>query len=158
MPRSTLQGWGEPIASWDYSTATPQVDFTGLGGYRELLIWGDGITTDTASADAPALRVSSDNGSTFLNTAYSNGGTASSGGWVVNSNGASSVAHAFRIELLDFNSSARKPKYSATAFVIGSSGTANRWGSRAVGPYNAIRIHLLSANFTSGQICVYGRN
>ena len=157
MPSSTLQGWGEPIASWDYSTPTPQVDFTGLGGYRELLIWGDGITTDTAGTDAVQLRLSDDNGSTFLNSNYEAENSTTS--YIsLNNSVATGIKQGFEIQVLDFNSAVRKPKVFGLGVRIATAVNV-RWATRAVGPYNAIRFFCNGgANLSAGLIRVYGRN
>lgn len=145
-----LRGWGEPIATSSASGAT--VDFTNLGGYKELLFWGDGLLFGGAS-DAPGMRFSSDNGSTYISSGYENG-DSTTGNFSIGSN--ATTAHGFLIEVLDFNV-ARKPKVRADAARIGVA-VANRWGTRAAGPYNAVRFLGAGNNFSAGTITVYGRN
>lgn len=147
------RGWGEPIATWDYSTGVANVDFTNLGGYRELLIWGDDITFGGAS-DAPALQLSTDNGSSFLNTGYEDG-TATTSYWPLTPN--ATGEHLFKAEIIDFSHATRKPKFAAEAVRLGV-GVTSRCGTRAAGLYNAIRILSGGANnFSAGFIRVYGR-
>jgi len=145
-----LRGWGEPIASVSASGAA--VDFTNLGGYRELLIWGEGLLFGGAS-DAPGLRFSTDNGATFISTNYENA-ASTTGNFTLSVN--ATTAHGFEIEILDFNA-ARKPKLRGHGVRSGVADLAC-WGSRAAGPYNAIRFFGAGNNFSAGTITVYGRN
>lgn len=146
-----LPGWGEPIQTWTYSGAVANVDFINLGGYREILILGEGITF--ASSDGPVVRVSSDNGSSYIATSYE-ASTASTTYWDLGS--AVTTAHGFDIHIYDFNTS-RKPIYVAQGVRIGV-GSNQRWGTRAAGPYNAVRILGASGtNLSAGSIRVYGR-
>lgn len=150
-----LRGWGEPIASWDYSSGVANVDFTNLGGYRELLIWGDDIAFGGAS-DAPGLRFSSDNGSSFESTGYDNGDGSGTSFLALSAN--ATGEHGFRIEILDFSHATRKPKVISIGARVGV-GSAIRWGTRAAGTYSAIRFYAatLGSNFSAGFIRVYGR-
>jgi hypothetical protein len=54
------------VNSWTFSTNVANVDFTGLAGYTDVRVLIRGITLSVSGRRA--LRVSTDNGSTFLST------------------------------------------------------------------------------------------
>ncbi len=147
------------ITSWDWSTNTNNVDFTGLSAYRELLIWGDSFTTDTGGTDAPQLRFSTNNGSSFLSTGYVNYGSTSVALILLASPVATASIVGFEAQILDFNHATRRTKVHGISGLAGV-GTAPRGinGYRAAGPYDAIRIFASNgANFTAGHIELFGK-
>ena len=145
-----LRGWGEPVTTVSASGAT--VDIANLGGFRELLICGDGLLFGGAS-DAPGIRFSNDNGSTFISSGYENG-VSTTGNFTLSVN--ATAAHSFVIQVADFNT-ARKPKLWGIAARVAVA-TLACWGTRATGPYNAVRLFGgLGNNFSAGTITVFGR-
>jgi hypothetical protein len=64
-----LDQTGNPISagpSWTFSSPSPTINFTNLGAWSEIMLWGYGIEKSTSQTIW--IRVSADNGSTFYNT------------------------------------------------------------------------------------------
>lgn len=145
-------GWGEPIASVSFS-ASPNIDVANLGGYRELLIVATGLLFGGAS-DAPGLRFSLDNGSTFLATGYECGSTTTTN---FDLSTAVTGEHAFVMQVMNFCHATRKPRVWGEAARVGAA-INSRYGQRAAGLYNAIRVYAGGANnFSAGVVDVFGR-
>lgn len=152
--------WGDPIATWDFSSGVTAVDFVGLAGYRDLLIEFDGITNNSAGTEDLFLRVSTDNGSTFFSTGYKQNGTTATNRIPLTAVAASAVALMGEAVLRNFNSGSYRtralatggPEASATAPVTRASVRDN------IELNNALRLAWSGgAQFAAGKIRLYGR-
>ena len=154
--------WGDPIATWDFSSGVAAVDFVNLGDYRDLLIWFSGCTSNTGGTDNLAIRVSTDNGATFVSAASSYTVVGSSGTSQITLTGAvaSSAAQGGRVEINDLNDADWRTKLDVASGTEGSATTAaSRIGTRNVAEVNnALRVFWLAgAQFAAGRILVYAR-
>mgnify|MGYP000170865784 CR=1 FL=1 len=160
ISRNPSMTWGEPIATWTWSTNVVQVDFTNLAPYRELLLTGFALTTDTAGTDYLALRTSTDNGATFAATGYDTFSTSVSPTtqWSLYVAQANTVAVAFRAELLEFNVASIPTECFMLAGGRNSTIVANRSGDVTAGLNNALRVFTAGgANITGGRLRLRGR-
>jgi hypothetical protein len=153
----SLVGAGQTATGvYDFAVdgAKADIDFTGLGSFNELLIIGRGLSA--ANSGRRALRVSTDNGSTFY--------SASGDYKAIDANGAETDQTV--LGLHDTNTT------SATSLVcqiINMKGTAkfassnsatgaNRLFVASASDINAIRItNTAAGNITAGTVRVYGR-
>jgi hypothetical protein len=145
------------VNSWTYSTGVPQVDFTGLAGYSEIRVLlrlvsctGSGIRQ---------VRVSTNNGSTFLST---------SGDYVIAiDSGSGTVGNQAEIQLHTLaTTAARSAEIVFKGWNLTDSKTAqmrNRIDFTEVvipttSALNALRIFDISGgNLSGGSIYVWGR-
>ena len=154
--------WGEPIASWDYSTDVTSVDFTDLGGYRDLFLFFYGVTNDTGTTAALIMRLSTDNGATFISagSSYANVGSVLTTSLPMSAAVASATTLMGEADIHDLNAAANRTKTSNRAGTSGS-GTVGttRIGLRNTAERNdAIRLLWSGGeNFTAGSIRLYGR-
>lgn len=156
---AAVSGGSSPWAlvnSWTYSVDVAQVDFTGLSGYSEILV---SIVAVTLSVSGLRLvRVSTDNGATFLSTSGDYVGQSSAGAdSALTSMGAQdtagTTARSGQVLIRGFNTAtANKPfdRATRTDVTTGYIPTATA--------LNAVRV-LPSAggNLTGGTIQVWGR-
>jgi len=152
--------WGEPIATWVYSSSVSAVDFTGLSAYRELLVIGTGITHGDAGTQNMVLRTSIDNGSTFATSAFTNYGGSTGSGLLMVGTIATAAVCGFRGHLTDFNVAARSTQFSAMGGqATSSTNRASYFGYRDTPELNdALRItNSGGINFTAGNILLFGR-
>lgn len=145
--------WGL-IAEWIFTINVPQVDFTDLDHYSELLILSQAVTKSVSGV--LSLRVSSDNGSSFysasgdyatISTAGARTNTTSISMHTTNATAArDSICH-----IPAFNLDARKPVITPTASTVAQLIT------QALG-MNAIRVFpSAGGNLTAGAIYLFGR-
>ena len=150
MPAWTL------VNSWTFSTGVAQVDFTGLAGYTDVRVLVRNVTL--AGSGQRALRVSTNNGSTFLSASGDYVAVAGTG-VETNSTGismhatASALARSCEVEICGFNLTASKVAQALTrtdfrTFVVPTSSALN-----------AVRIFDTTggSNLTGGSIYVYAR-
>ena len=97
-------GLGAPIATWTYSSAVAQVDFTNLGSYSELVIVWSGISF-TTTFDV-CIRLSSNNGSSYDASGYF-GPRTTSLSTLISSAISDTSTHAAIVTLYNFNSGSR---------------------------------------------------
>jgi hypothetical protein len=143
------------VNSWVYSTPVAQVDFTGLAGYTDVRVLIRGMTVSVSGQRA--VRVSTDNGSTFLSasTDYlfvgSDGVETASTTLNVHAT-ASAAARSAAVEICGFNLTSLK-----VAQIL------NRIDIRAViipttSALNAVRVlNSAGGNLTAGNIYVFAR-
>ena len=147
------------LSPWEFITSqivagATNYDFTNLGGYSEILVLIDGVTR--SGAVVSQLRVSTDNGATFLSTSgdYI---TISTAGVETNLTGvaffttAATAARSGWITIMGFNQSvapkvALAPANPSPAYFIPTT-TA----------FNAVRVTVSAGTQDAGTIYVYGR-
>lgn len=142
-------------ASWTFSTNVAQVDFTGLSAYSDILVLARLITR--ASSTVNALRVSTDNGSTF----YAGATDYQS----IDSSGVETAANLFGMNITNATLG-RSGIIQISAFNVNGAPKVIFSDNRALSgmfvgstsPLNAIRIlPLAGGNITGGNIYVFGR-
>jgi len=143
----------EQIATWTYSSAVGNVDFIGLASYTEIMVVGDGVTSNSASIRD--LRVSHDNGATFNSgaTAYSQfgaDGVETSGNRCLLHTVAATAARSF-IAVLD------QINLTSSAKPIRTNGGLATLYNGSTAPINALQIRTDGFFLTGGTITVYGR-
>ena len=152
--------WGDPVASWSWSTNVGNVDFTGLAAYRELLIVAWGLQHNSGSVQNFYLRYSTDNGATYSSTSYINYGNGVVTDSVqVSSSIASTVVQAFHVHILDFNVAARRTTAALTQFQLNTTSSArSSLGIRDVAETdNALRLAITGGSIVAGTVQIYGR-
>ena len=144
------------VNSWTFSINVAQVDFTGLAGYSDVRVLVRAVTL--AGSGQRALRVSTDNGSTFLSTS---GDYVFCAGTGVETNAtsmsmhttASASARSCEVEICGFNLTAPKVAQilTRTDFRTVVIPTASA--------LNAVRVYDTtgSTNLTGGSIYLYAR-
>ncbi len=142
--------------TWTYSSPVANVDFTGLGGYDELMVIVNNVGGTVSSANQ--LRLSDNNGVSFYSTSgnYLEIGTNGlpSNQDAINLNGSNTTAPRYGLARLMYNTSGvsksieRVNVDAAAPWILFVASTA---------PINAIRILRSSGNINSGSITVLGR-
>lgn len=153
--------WGDPIATASFS-ASPNVDFTGLSDYRELLVVGQGITHGGADQNM-LLRVSDDAGAVYDSSGYVNTGSTITSAIAVTGSSAlsSATAWGFTTHIMDFNNAT----YKTRALTIqGREGATAGAPGPLQGRFDTARINDAlrftdsgSVNLTAGSFWLYGR-
>lgn len=152
--------WGEPIASWAYSSGVAVVDFTGLSAYRELRIIGYGLQHGDAATQTPLLRTSTDNGSSYAATTYTTYGQNATIGMGMAAAIPSATSFGFRWHLYDFNVAGRYTRGEGLAGQsLSATNKAANFASRDANEVNnALRFTLAAGvNLTAGNILLFGR-
>ena len=151
--------WGDPIQSWDYSAPVANVDFINLGDYRELLIIGESVGSDTGATSALTLLTSTNNGSSFASTGYVNIGGSSVALVLLTGAVATATPQGFIIQAFNLNAASYKTRFLTSAGTEGSAtAAATRIGQKSAEVNNALRFAWTSAaNFATGSIRVYGK-
>jgi len=156
--------WGEPVASWTHTTDVASIDFTGLGGYRELMVVGFNLQHNSASNQIFHMLLSADNGATFFNSAsnYQRYGTASGSSalFVIgNSTFSSAAVAAIIVHLFDFNSSARATYGLSFLAINGAGGVVPIISTRtAAEADNALRLFVSGdGKFSAGTVLIFGK-
>jgi hypothetical protein len=152
--------WGEPVASWSWSSNVANVDFTGLSAYRELLVLAWGLQHNSGTTQNFFFRVSTDNGVSFASTSYIAYGNAPLTDEVqLSSSLTSSVVCAFEARIMDFNVASRRTTVALTQFQLGA--TSNDRASLGIRDVaeadNALRFAVSGGQISAGTILVYGR-
>jgi hypothetical protein len=141
------------VGSWTWSAIVPQVDFTGLGGFSELLVIGRGITASVSGTRM--VQVSVNNGSTF----YSSSGDYITIDAAGNENSGIGFAH----------STSSTGARSITVHIVNTKGALkladmhNNTGIRSLfvgspSDINAIRVsNSTGGNFTAGSVILLAR-
>jgi len=144
------------ISTFTWSTNVTEVDFTSLSAYSELFIFIKQITLGTTGI--PAIRVSSDNGSTFLSSSGEYVEVAGTGGetnaTLINTTTATATAaRSSFTHITNFNTTA--PKIAHTITRNNGAGSSYIPSASAM---NAIRVLPTGGgNITGGVIYVFGR-
>ena len=149
-------GLGAPIATWTYSSAVAQVDFTNLGSYSELVIVWSGISF-TTTFDV-CIRLSSNNGSSYDALGYF-GPRTTSLSTLISSAISDTSTHAAIVTLYNFNSGSRATIGQFTSLRDTSNVGGGVFGFNTARVNNAIRIfdNTGAGNFDAGSIQIYGR-
>lgn len=144
------------VNSWTFSTNVAQVDFTGLAGYSDVRVLVRNVTM--TGSGLRAVRVSTNNGSTFLATSGDYVSVASTGVETASTliNGhvtASTSARSCEVEICGFNLTAPKAVQMQTRVDVR---TVIIPTSSAL---NAVRVFdgTGGTNLTGGSIYVYAR-
>jgi hypothetical protein len=143
------------VTSWTYSTPVAQVDFTGLAAYSDVRVLIRNVTL--SGAGVRSLRVSTDNGSTFLSSTadylgVAGDGTESGGAGIGLHITASASARSGELEICGFNLTSPKvaqrlSRTDARCVVLPSASA-----------FNAVRIYDSSAfNLSGGNIYLFAR-
>jgi hypothetical protein len=144
------------VGSWTHSVNVPYVDFIGLAGYTEIRVLTRLLTT--ASGGTRSLRVSTDNGSTFL---------SSSGSYISVADAGDEVNATF-IPTSALTSAARSGEvwfkgWNLTDIKIAQirhhvTGSTRQYLIPTSSPLNAVRIiDLTAGDLTGGSIYVFAR-
>ena len=150
--------WGEPIASWTYSSGVAVVDFTDLSGYRDLLLWYDALTHASGGTTYFGVQTSTDNGATFAASGYTGAGVAVATRFVLSSTVAAATPIMGVANMIDLNTAADRTKFWVSGGLEGSSTVFSRTGVRTAELNNAIRIGPQDgSNFSAGRMVLYGR-
>ena len=149
-------GLGAPIATWTYSSAVAQVDFTNLGSYSELVIVWSGISF-TTTFDV-CIRLSSNNGSSYDALGYF-GPRTTSLSTLISATISDTSTHAAIVTLYNFNSGSRATIGQFTSLRDTSNVGGGVFGFNTARVNNAIRIfdNGGAGNFDAGSIQIYGR-
>jgi hypothetical protein len=150
-------GAWEVAATWTYSVPVPEVDFTGLGGYTDLLIIIDGV--ELSVTGVRCVRVSTDNGASFFTGAvYPNvltGGTLSAGTAIL-SHGTNATAARTGIVRLNAINTTSSPKVAES--IVRAANFIPTLFTGSADPIDAIRVFgNAGGNLTGGSILVLGR-
>ena len=132
------------LDEWTYSTDVSEVDFTDLGSNTELLVVFVGVTASEITSRL--VRVSEDNGSTFLSSNKYGTGGSSFNRDRINASASSSLAMYCSVQIQNSPQDSFKTA-SATAFYTIDSQS----------PINAIKAFIAAGNMTGGSIKVYGK-
>jgi hypothetical protein len=156
---NTGGAWGDPVASWSWSSNVSNVDFTGLSGYRELWVVAYGLLHNSGTTQNFLLRVSTDNGSTFSSAGYLNYGNGNVSDSVQVSASAASTTFGFDVKIVDFNLSARRTLFAITQYQLNAtSGARPSLGIRDVAEAdNALRLAVSGGQISAGTLLIYGR-
>lgn len=146
--------WGL-ISEWIHTINVPEVDFTNLDQYSELMVVARGITKSVSGT--LNMRVSDDNGSTFYSTSgdyqtISTAGSASNTTSLTLHTTSATAARSAIIQIAAFNLDTVKPVLAPTASSILAQLVTQQLGM------NAIRLFpSAGGNFTAGSIHLFGR-
>lgn len=150
--------WGDPIATANFS-ASPNVDFTGLSAYRELLLLGFGVAHADGASQSFVMRISDDAGSVYDATGYINAGTSLTSGLMVANSLPAATPFDFQAHLVDFNNATYKTRATVTNGRQGSTA-----GPTYSGRYSTARVNNAlsftnpnAINLTAGEFLLYGR-
>ena len=140
------------VGSWDHSSNVSVVDFTNLGDYESLTVVSWGVQ-NSAGAQTGGLRVSTNNGSSFVTSGYDSYGfdDASGDSYTdrISLGQSGTICNFVRVDMFNFNK-------SEETFSSGRAAQQKNWGVAPSGVNNAIRLFHNSGNFTAGHIRVYG--
>jgi hypothetical protein len=139
------------LGSFTYTSGTPtEVLFTDLGGFDELLIVLAGLST--ASAVLREIRVSTNNGSSYISTGYKRGASDTTS---IPATSTLSNPLWEHISILRANKTGPKP-WMQTRNI--DSNNFNGGVIDVNDPINAVRVFVSSSNINGGSIFVYGKS
>jgi hypothetical protein len=157
---TTLSASGGGGGAWSLvatstPTGVPNVDFTGLSGYTDLLLIGIGVSGSASSFRA--INCSTDNGASFFGTS----------GDYVRPSAAGSPSNQVQFDLVNAQS-ASALTFSGMIFGINVNGAPKKFQSTgqfadlffkgSLSPVNAIRYwHSTAGNITGGTLYLLGR-
>lgn len=150
------------------ASASSSVDINNLSGYSTLIVTFQDVLL--ASSSFPLLRVSSDNGSSFVDTSiYYTGinqdGTSSMSGdftALYLNNATTTDYHTGKIVISNFNQAVPSAFWGHVSSTTGSNFTTAIAGRSIKGfinsntAWNAIRVYASTGNITSGRVTVEG--
>lgn len=153
--------WGDPIATWDYSSPAAEIPFTDLSSYSELRLAFWGLQHNNAGTDTIIVQVGTA-ASGYATTGYSfigNGTVTTAGVTVQNTAQANTIVFNGAFYFFDFNVAARETFIEGfTGIPQGAGGV--RAGTRGVAEVNdRIRIIMNSgaASIAAGKVRLYAR-
>lgn len=153
---STSQGW--TLVATQVLNGATQYDFIGLSAYSDIRVGIVGVTYGSSSNTR--LRVSTDNGGTFLSAsgdyiAVAGDGTPTNGTELQFMSGSATAARAGEIWIAGFNLAGAV--HFARSNLFSTDGIFLRYVS-TTSALNAVRVYSSAgANFTGGTAYVYGR-
>lgn len=140
------------IGSWDHSSNVSTVEFTDLGDYESITVVSWGVT-NSAGAQTGGIRVSTNNGSSYLSAGYDSYGFDDASGDSYSDRLAlgqsGTICNFVMVDIFNFNK-------SQETFYSGRAAQQKNWGTSPFGVNNAIQLFHNSGNFTAGHIRVYG--
>jgi hypothetical protein len=141
-------------ASWTYSINVTEIDFTDLGSYSDLMVMLRAVTTD--AAQQRSLRVSTNNGSSYYAGATDYQSVAATGVETAATSAAglsatTSAAATVTFLLPGCNVSGVPKLIQVVSSVV------PKLFVGSTDPINAVRIVANAANFTGGNVYVFGR-